>query len=1198
MAGSKTVAANTNTLLAGLQRTNQWDASTLTHTFATTADTATIDALYQEEFGSAPAATNPHDPINSTDAAEQIWSDAISDALDAFSLVTNLSFTAAASTATADLVWSGGYQTIPDGVIAWMNGPGTKAKPGETDDFQSFLTNKMGSASLEEDPETGGGGFPLFVVLHELGHGLGLSHPHNSDSGTTAWSVGAAVSTDNKADNARYTMMSYELGGIDTQILDNFGNNVTLAALDIAAIQAVHGTKAAHTGNTTYTLTDQGTTALDVDGSDNSISIGRAFYTIWDTAGTMDEIAYSGAKNAYINLNDATLVQTDTPAEKALLSDIKKTDAYSTMATDHGNGTTSQPQNELIDAEYHAGGYFSTLSDGGTGTQLGGYSIANGVVIENASSGSGKDMLIGNEADNELDGGAGNDMLAGADGDDDLTGGAGDDELIGGGGDDLIDGGDGEDTAYFSGPCASYDITRDELTGIVTIEHISGSGSDGIDILVDVENARFSDTTIDLTAAEIEDCPPLDFTFLVDLSGSFRDDLPNFVASAKQIAADLRDDNPDVQFAIASFIDLPVSPYGGAGDYLYRAELALTDDVAAFESTLDGLSTGFGGDFPEAQWVGLWRAANGVGLNLREDSSRIIYMATDASAHDATDYGLTEDQVLNFLETEGIDTEGGGPTAGLSVISTEAADSGSGGSGDTLGFTPDERDPDDPGFDTGAERTEDAADPLVMAVGEAFRTMGAIPIIGTSGSPGDYDEALEDLGSDGVVIRTSSSSSDVADAVRAGLATIAGEVTETGTAGNDTLTGTEDEDVILGLGGNDTIDGLGADDALDGGAGNDIITGGTGNDNIDGGTGNDTIDAGAGNDDISPGAGIDIITTGDGNDLVTGPGSSLNGDTITDLSDRDAIFIRTESFFGTPTLDFAGGNTILSADLTGEDGIDDFFLTFTGDVTGRGIEIIQQGEDIGIGITTFDGTAGNDDLTGNALNNVINGLAGDDVLRGDDGDDILNGGDGTDTINGGSGNDTINGGDTMADRRDTIFAGAGDDRVDGGYGNDLIFGEAGDDILAGGFGVDEIEGQDGDDVITGSAFSDLVFGGDGNDFVNGGFGFDRINGGAGADKFFHAGVEGHGSDWVQDYLAPAGDVLFFGKSTASADDFQVNFAHTASSEGERSGDDDVREAFVIYKPTGQIMWALVDGEGQDEINLQIAGSSDVFDLLA
>ncbi len=35
---------------------------------------------------------------------------------------------------------------------------------------------------------------------------------------------------------------------------------------------------------------------------------------------------------------------------------------------------------------------------------------------------------------------------------------------------------------------------------------------------------------------------------------------------------------------------------------------------------------------------------------------------------------------------------------------------------------------------------------------------------------------------------------------------------------------------------------------------------------------------------------------------------------------------------------------------------------------------------------------------------------------------------------------------------------------------------------------------------------------------------------------------------------------------------------------------------MIYKPTGQIMWALVDGQGQSSINLQIG--ADVFDLLA
>jgi hypothetical protein len=40
----------------------------------------------------------------------------------------------------------------------------------------------------------------------------------------------------------------------------------------------------------------------------------------------------------------------------------------------------------------------------------------------------------------------------------------------------------------------------------------------------------------------------------------------------------------------------------------------------------------------------------------------------------------------------------------------------------------------------------------------------------------------------------------------------------------------------------------------------------------------------------------------------------------------------------------------------------------------------------------------------------------------------------------------------------------------------------------------------------------------------------------------------------------------------------------------------VDEAFVIYRPTGQILWALVDGEAQGAIVLDIGGQ--VFDLLS
>ncbi|MEM8692395.1 MAG: hypothetical protein AAGG57_12650, partial [Pseudomonadota bacterium] len=60
---------------------------------------------------------------------------------------------------------------------------------------------------------------------------------------------------------------------------------------------------------------------------------------------------------------------------------------------------------------------------------------------------------------------------------------------------------------------------------------------------------------------------------------------------------------------------------------------------------------------------------------------------------------------------------------------------------------------------------------------------------------------------------------------------------------------------------------------------------------------------------------------------------------------------------------------------------------------------------------------------------------------------------------------------------------------------------------------------------------------------------------------------------------------------AGISDFRVNFANTAN-----AGEPDIDEAFVVYRPTGQILWALIDGAAQDEITLRI-GTSE-FDLLA
>lgn len=257
-----------------------------------------------------------------------------------------------------------------------------------------------------------------------------------------------------------------------------------------------------------------------------------------------------------------------------------------------------------------------------------------------------------------------------------------------------------------------------------------------------------------------------------------------------------------------------------------------------------------------------------------------------------------------------------------------------------------------------------------------------------------------------------------------------------------------------------------------------------------------------------------------------------------------------------------------------------------------GSEILPVGwVDVADPSLTLDGTPGADTLNGADGDDTLSGLAGDDLLQGHFGYDSLDGGAGADTLVGGVGNDVLIGGPADQDLRDLIYGGDGDDLIDGGAGNDELRGDAGADTITGGAGVDTIIGGDGDDVLTGQTWSDVILGGDGEDFINGGFGHDRVNGGADGDRFFHLGVEGHGSDWIQDFDDYDGDLLVFGGTGATAADFQVNFTETAA-----AGAAGVQEAFVIYRPTGQILWALVDGAAQDVIGIVIDGTE--YDLLS
>ncbi len=352
--------------------------------------------------------------------------------------------------------------------------------------------------------------------------------------------------------------------------------------------------------------------------------------------------------------------------------------------------------------------------------------------------------------------------------------------------------------------------------------------------------------------------------------------------------------------------------------------------------------------------------------------------------------------------------------------------------------------------------------------------------------------------------------------------------------------GTALDDALPAGPGETVLDGLGGDDTITGSPGADRLFGSEGDDYLDGLDGFDFLDGGQGFD----WAAYDTASAGIVADLRNG--SAAAQDQLENI----------EAVTGSPFADL-----------------------LLGDEADNG----------------FGGRDGDDRIEGLDGADTISGGEGADVLLGGPGNDDIQGGGGPDTVIGGEGDDFLYGSSaaftiTQADLRDAIFGGDGHDLIDGGLGNDELRGDAGNDTVIGGFGSDSVFGGAGDDEITGQALSDLMFGGDGDDFVNGGFGFDRLNGGAGADRFFHLGTAGHGSDWIQDYDATERDVLVFGQMGTSSD-FQVNIAQTAN-----AGAVGVAEAFVIHRPTGQIMWALVDGSAQTEILLSVNGVE--YDLLA
>ncbi|CAN7497803.1 M10 family metallopeptidase C-terminal domain-containing protein [Phenylobacterium sp. LjRoot219] len=367
--------------------------------------------------------------IQATELALKAWSD-----------VANITFTRVGFGSAGSAAYSnnatillGNYTGGQAGSSAFSYFPGSIAGSSSSGDV--WVNSTYG---YNANPVMGGYGF--MVLVHEIGHAIGLEHPsdYNAADGVT---LSYAQNAGYYQDDLQYTVMSYF---VESNTGADFGPDYPAAPMldDIAAAQMAYGANmGTRTGDTVYGFNSN----ADAPWFAASTAISRLVFAVWD-AGGVDTFDFSGYAN-----------------------------------------------NQLIDLRE---GYFSNV-----GGLIGNIAVAQGVIIEKAIGGSGADVIQGNAAGNSIDGGAGNDTIDGADGFNRLFGGDGADFIAGGaqfdavngnkgadtidggaGGDDWLLGGQGEDviTAHAGFTILNGNLGRDTVTGGGGADAVRGGQGDDV----------------------------------------------------------------------------------------------------------------------------------------------------------------------------------------------------------------------------------------------------------------------------------------------------------------------------------------------------------------------------------------------------------------------------------------------------------------------------------------------------------------------------------------------------------------------------------------------------------------------------------------------------------------------------------------------------------------------------------------------
>ena len=852
------------------------------------------------------------------------------------------------------------------------------------------------------------GGYSFAVILHEFGHAHGLSHAHDNGGGSDIM-PGVFFQTGffsvYNLNQGVYTVMSYNdawqlhpdgpspftIAGVDN------GWSATLSAFDIAVLQDRYGVHAHNGGDSTYTLVDV---------------IDDAFYEcIWDSGGT-DAIVYAGTVNAFIDLVAATLDYSPT-----------------------------------------GGGPLSFLNNPGSQTLRGGFTIANGVVIENASTGSGNDQLAGNSAANDLSGNDGNDTF------------------LGRGGNDALHGGNGTDTAVYEGARGDYTVgvvrTDGVITGYTVKDNNTANGDEGTDTLDGIEGLTFTTGPVNLA--------------LVGAVAVF-DANDNLVSVHTTIQAAID--------AVTTLDGYTVVVSGGS----YAEDVNVTKDLT-IEGANDGVDGTDGGRFAETAIRSLVITANGVTVDGVSVTGSITY---PGSAFPSGVYVIGNGFSLINSVLDGPDsavaivTQG---VTGLDVANNLVVHYGAGAyvSGNSTGSFHDNLfQGDGAGSGTGLTNGILSESAVLLIQDNTFDGIdgGAIFVLAASPATIDLNDfiignTITDSGAERPVqiypngIVTDVTGTDFNEAFNGDLVANPGPFTYRGEGGDDRAFGSALGDTFEGGDGSDRLFGANGDDTLSGDAGNDLLDGEAGIDTAlfaDGLLYTDTaigwlVTSSEGNDFLQN---VEIVVDGAGQRelLVGSTGFAIVQDALNAAEDGDNIRLAAGTYAGAFTYSDDGLTVIAQPGAV-----------INASFTPSGSQ----------GITVL-GAGAADNITTGVGNDLLNGGGGADVLAGDGGNDIYivdNAGDVV-TEAGGAGVDQVYSSVnyTLAAGTSVEVLGTADPsstvalNLSGNELSQQIFGNAGANVLTSGGGGDALYGGAGDDVY-------LI---EGDDFVmeNAGEGFDQV----------------------------------------------------------------------------------------------------------